>query len=152
MFNKKKVLCVVCSAGGHLTEALIAIAELHFPIYFVTYRSPHLTNGLKGRECYFIMNPHKYIYKYPINFFQSLVLYIKKKPKYILSTGAGVAIATCLIGKLMGSKIIYIETGARIYTPSLTGRLIYPWADLFIVQWRPLLKFFPKAKYGGLLF
>ena len=145
-------MCVVCSAGGHLAEAQLAVAEVDYAKYFVTYRLPHSAESLKNSKCYFITNPHKYFIKYPLNFIQSLLLYLKKRPKFILSTGSGVAIATCLIGKLLGSKIIFIETGARIHTPSLTGRLLYCWADLFIVQWRPLLKFFPNAKYGGLLF
>ncbi len=146
------ILCVVCSAGGHLTEAILATDSLLYPRYFITYKLPHIEYSMKFREVYYITNPHTYIYKYPVNFFQSLRLYLKMRPKFILSTGSGMAIATCIIGKLFGSKIIYIETGARITTPSSTGRLMYHIADLFIIQWESLLRFYPKAVYGGLLF
>jgi len=152
MFKKNNILCVVCSAGGHLTEALFAVDGVNYPKYFVTYKLPHIEQSLSGCDFYYITNPHKYIYKYPINFLQSFKLYLKKRPKFILSTGSGVAIATCLIGKLFGSKVIYVETGARVDTPSLTARFLYYFSDLFIIQWKPLLKVFPKAIYGGLLF
>ena len=143
---------MVCSAGGHLTEALLAVAGVEYPRYFVTYKLPHLDESFKGEEYYYITNPHKFLWKYPWNFIQSLLLYLKKRPKVILSTGSGMAIATCIIGKILGSKVIFIEISARVHDPSWTARLVYYFSDLFIVQWEPLLKYFPKARFGGLLF
>lgn len=49
----------------------------------------------------------------------------------------------------MGKKIIYIESFARVHNPSLTGRLVYKIADLFIVQWEDMLKVYDKAVLGG---
>lgn len=152
MIRKNPILCVVCSAGGHLTEALLATEHVNYPKYFVTYRLPHMESSLSATECHFIMNPHKNPFKYVINTFQSLKVYAQKRPQFILSTGSGMAIATCLVGKLCGSKVIFVETGARITTPSLTGRFMYHFSDLFIVQWEPLLKHYPKAVCGGVLF
>jgi beta-1,4-N-acetylglucosaminyltransferase len=152
MLRKAEKLCVVCSAGGHLTEALLAVDGINYPKYFVTYKLPHTDQSLAGFDYYYVTNPHKNILKYAVNFWQSLKIYFEKRPKFILSTGSGMAIAICLIGKAFGSKIIFIETGARIYQPSMTGKLLYYFSDLFIVQWRPLLRFFPKGVFGGLLF
>ena len=152
MLKKNSILCIVCSAGGHLTEAMLAVEKLKYPKFYVTYKLPHTDQSLVELEYYYITNPHDNLFKFPINFLQSLRIYLKKRPKFILSTGSGMAIATCLIGKIFNSKIIYIETGARIHTPSKTGKLLYFISDLFIVQWKPLLKFYPKAVFGGLLF
>ena len=58
----------------------------------------------------------------------------------------------CLIGQLFGSKVIYIETFANSKTKSKTGRIVYKFADLFIVQWESMLKLYPNAKYGGWIF
>lgn len=55
----------------------------------------------------------------------------------------------CYIGKLFGSKIIYLETFANIKTKSLSGKLVYPIADLFLVQWESMLECYPKAVYVG---
>jgi UDP-N-acetylglucosamine:LPS N-acetylglucosamine transferase len=77
---------------------------------------------------------------------------LRERPKAIISTGGGMSIATALLGKLLGVKLIYVESGARVTSPSRTGKLLYKYADLFIVQWEPMLKHFPKAVYGGMLF
>lgn len=151
MFKKQNILCVVCSAGGHLTEAAISTASLQYPKYFVTYKLPHIKETFESQEVYYISNPHTDIYKYPKNFIESFWLYFRKRPKFILSTGSGMAIATCLIGKIFGSKIIFIENGSRVNYPSSTGKLLYRFSDLFIVQWESLLIYYPKAVYGGLL-
>ena len=75
----------------------------------------------------------------------------KEKPDVIISTGGGeIAVPFCYIGKILGAKIIFIETLSRITTPSGGGRLVYPIADLFLVQWESLLKKYgTKAKYWG---
>ena len=45
-----------------------------------------------------------------------------------------------------------IEVFDRIDKPTLTGRLIYPVADKFIVQWEELKQFYPKAENLGSIF
>ena len=152
MFKKNNILCVVCSAGGHFTEALLAVSDLEYPRFFVTYRLPHMDESLSSVEHYYVTNPHKNLLKYAVNLFQSLRIYIRKRPRFVLSTGSGVAIATCLIGKLFGSRLIYVETGARVYSPSLTGRMLYYFSDLFIVQWPYLKRLSKKIIYAGRLF
>ena len=76
------------------------------------------------------------------------ILY-KEKPDVILSTGGGVTVPLCFLGKLLGIKIIYVESLARINGPSLTGRIIYLIADLFLIQWKSLQKYYKNAKYWG---
>ena len=75
-----------------------------------------------------------------------------EKPDYIISTGALATFPVCVIGKLRGVKIIYIESFARVDDASMTGKLMYPIADLFLVQWEEMLKIFPKAIYAGGIF
>lgn len=86
--------------------------------------------------------------KYIIKAFRIL---IKEKPDVIISTGGGeIAVPFCYVGKVLGAKVIFIETLSRITTPSRGGQLVYPIADLFLVQWESLLKKYgAKAKYWG---
>ena len=56
------------------------------------------------------------------------------------------------IGKLLGSKIIFIETFANSQSKTKTGSLVYKFADLFIVQWEEMLKLYPNAVYGGWIY
>jgi len=143
------MLCVVCSAGGHLTEAIAALEKTEVPMYFVTYGEPHVRQRLADKEAYFVKDPHTSLLGYLINTGQSIHILWKKKPKVIFTTGAGIALATCVFGKIMGAKIIFLESGARITTASKTGKLMYYIADSYLVQWKPLLKLFPKATYAG---
>ena len=81
------------------------------------------------------------------------IRYLKKeKPDLIVSAGAAPAVPFFYIGKLMGAKTIFIEAYDRIDKASLTGKLCYRVSDVFIVQWEPMLKVFPKAVYLGSIF
>ena len=83
---------------------------------------------------------------------KTIYLYFKIRPKAIVTTGTHTAGPMCILGKIFGSKIIYIETFANRNKKTATGRLLYPIADLFIVQWEELLKIYPKAVYGGAIY
>tara|TARA_B110001450_G_scaffold250548_1_gene269388 strand:- start:448 stop:963 length:516 start_codon:yes stop_codon:yes gene_type:complete len=48
------------------------------------------------------------------------------------------------------NRIIYIESFARVKTLSLTGKIVYPFVDRFIVQWPELIQ--GKAEYLGKLY
>lgn len=151
MSRFRRQMCVVCSAGGHLAEALAATKESSVDRYYVTKRDDHVAERLAGHKVYYVEDPHTSLWGYIKNVVQSLGIFLRERPKVILSTGSGIALATCLLGWLYGSKIVFIETGARVVTPSRTGRLMYRFSDVFYVQWKPLLKYYPKAQYVGRL-
>ena len=105
-----------------------------------------------NKELYTLGKKFIYPFKLLLNCFKSLFIYIKVRPKYIVSTGAHTAGPMCLIGKIFGSKIIFIETFANSKTKSKTGSIVYKFADLFIVQWKEMLELYPGAIYGGWIF
>ena len=88
----------------------------------------------------------------PINIIKSVMLFLKIRPEVIVTTGAHTCVPLCYFAKIFGKKIIYIETFANKETKTLTGKIIYPIADLFIVQWEEMLKLYPKAVYGGWIY
>ena len=81
-----------------------------------------------------------------------LYIYLKIRPSVIITTGTHTAVSMCYIGKLFGSKIIYIETLANRTTRTLAGKIVYPIADYFLVQWESMLKLYPKAIYSGFIY
>jgi beta-1,4-N-acetylglucosaminyltransferase len=83
--------------------------------------------------------------------FQALVALVRLRPRAIVSTGPGPAVPASLLAKLLGIKVIYIETGSRVFALSSSGRILYRFADLFFVQWPELLQSYPKAIYAGRL-
>lgn len=156
--RKKTIkICIVCSAGGHFDEAIKATEKLRYEKYYVTYWSHITSEFAKNNEVYFVTHPRHCAFITRIflllkNTIESFLILIRKKPDLIISTGADVAVATCLMGKLLRKKLVYIESGGYVFSKSISGRIVYPFADLFIVQWKPALNNFTKSIYGGPLF
>jgi UDP-N-acetylglucosamine:LPS N-acetylglucosamine transferase len=76
----------------------------------------------------------------------------KEKPDLIISSGAAVAVPFFYIGKLLGVKLIYIEVFDRIDKPTMSGRMVYPIVDRFVVQWEEMKVVYPKAINLGSIF
>ena len=76
----------------------------------------------------------------------------KERPDLIISSGAAVAVPFFYLGKLFGAKLVYIEVFDRIDKPTMTGKLVYPIVDKFIVQWEEMKKVYPKAVNLGSIF
>jgi beta-1,4-N-acetylglucosaminyltransferase len=152
MENRKIKICLISSHGGHLRELLDATENVIGNKYYVTHKTQHTTDTLSNARRYFVLDPHKSLIKYMINSFQSIYHILKEKPDVVISTGAGIAIATIFICKyLLKSKIIFIESAANVVNPSKTGLLVYKIADLFLIQWRELEPYYPHAKYVNLI-
>lgn len=154
----KKVL-FISSTGGHLNE-LLQLNSL-----FKKYKSYLITENTKSNlelknkydNVYYLVygtkkELFKYIFKFLFNIIKSLILYIKIRPDVIVTTGTHTAVPMCYIGKLFGSKVVFIETFANSETRTVSGRIVYPISDLFIVQWESMLKLYPKAIYGGWIY
>jgi beta-1,4-N-acetylglucosaminyltransferase len=73
----------------------------------------------------------------------------KQRPEAILSTGAGVAVPFFLVGKLLGIRLVYVESVTRTESISLSGRLLYPLADRFFAQWPAAAERLHRAEYAG---
>ena len=93
--------------------------------------------------------PFRYMFVLLANCFISLFIYLRFRPKVIITTGTHTAGPMCCIGKILGSKIVFIEIIANRTSKTAAGSLIYKFADLFVVQWKEMLKLYPKAKYFG---
>ena len=96
--------------------------------------------------------PFRYFFVLIANCFISLFLYLKYRPQVIVTTGTHTAAPMCCIGKLLGSKVIFIETFANRKTKTVAGRLLYYVADTFVVQWEEMIELYPKAKYFGWIY
>jgi UDP-N-acetylglucosamine:LPS N-acetylglucosamine transferase len=145
-------ICVVCSAGGHLTEILqIKESYENYDHFYITFKRENSIELAKKEKVYFVTDPGRSIKNLFKCIFQTFKILLKEKPNVIISTGAGVAVPACFIGKfLFRSKIIFIESFCRIKEPSWSGRLVYNIADLFFVQWKQLLRNYgEKAIYKG---
>jgi UDP-N-acetylglucosamine:LPS N-acetylglucosamine transferase len=145
---------LVCSHGGHLTEMLELVEAFEgHDLFFVTYCS----GRVKGLEqCYRVYalgnigaNPFRMLGSLPMTWH----VLQHERPSVLVSTGSEIAIPFFVVAKTLGIRTVFIESCCRVTSPSGTGKLLYPLADVFLVQWPQLLTAYgPKARYeGGLL-
>ena len=158
--NKKRKVLFISSTGGHLDE-LLQLKPLFskYDSYIITEKdkSNESLKEIYGEKLYFLPYGTRaklftYIFKYFYLCLRTVYLYLRIRPKVIITTGTHTAGPMCILGKLFGSKVVYIETIANTNKKTATGKLIYPIADLFIVQWEEMLKLYPKAVYGGTIY
>lgn len=121
--------------------------------FWVTFDKEDANSLLKKEtmyRCYYPTNRNiKNLIK---NTFLAIKVLLKEKPDLIVSSGAAVAVPFFYIGKLMRKKLVYIEVFDRIDKPTLTGRLVYPITDRFVVQWEEQKKVYPKGVNLGSIF
>lgn len=154
----KKVI-FIASTGGHLAELLQLKDLFKKTEYMIVTENTksNLSLAKKHKRVEFLIYGTKknllvYPFKFIANTFKSLRIFLKFKPDFVIGTGAHTCVPMFYIAKLFGKKTIYIETMANIKTKTLTGRIVYPITDLFLVQWESMLKLYPKAKYGGWIY
>ncbi len=142
-------ICIAASDGGHMTEALFlrpAFAE--HEVFLITYANPRM-GGLPFPICMvpkFDRNPLRVI---PV-LWKVLGAFWRERPKLVLSTGSEIAIPVFLAAKIFRARTVFIETLTRVEKPSLTARILYPFADKFYVQnGESLRSFGPRAEFHG---
>lgn len=147
-------VCLVGSSGGHLTHLYMLKPfwkdKDRFWVTFDKEDARSLLNNEKMYKCYYPTNRN--VKNLIRNTLLAVKILFKEKPDLIISSGAAVAVPFFYLGKLFGAKTIYIEVFDRIDAPTLTGKLVYPVADKFIVQWEEMKKVYPKAINLGSIF
>ena len=152
--SKKKKICLISSSGGHF-EQLLMLRKLNQKndIFIVTEKTKY--NKKDKKINYFIpqVNRKEFLFVFKMFFIliKSFYIFIKEKPDVIISTGVLASIPMLFIGHIFKKKVIYIESFAKISSPTMTGKLIYKKriADQFYVQWESMLEFYPEAIYKG---
>lgn len=152
--EKNLKICLVGSSGGHLTHLyMLKPFWENKDRFWVTFDKEDARSLLKGEKVYSCYYPTNRNVKNLIkNTFLALKVIKREKPNVIISSGAAVAVPFFYIGKLKGIKLIYVEVLDRIDKPTITGKMIYPIADKFIVQWEEQKKIYPKAVNLGSIF
>ena len=147
-------VCLVGSSGGHLTHLYMLKPfwkdKEHFWVTFNKEDAKSLLEGEKMYPCYYPTNRN--IRNLIKNTIVAWKVLRKEKPDLIISCGAAVAVPFFYLGKLFGAKTIYIEVFDRIDASTVTGKMVYPIADKFIVEWEEMLNVYPKAINLGSIF
>ena len=142
MGSKKKIkICFAASSGGHYEQLMMLKPLMDKYDSFVITEKTDYSAKAKGEKTYYMNQVNRrekdFVWQMIVNTWKSIRIYRKEKPDVVL------------ISKLMGKKLIYIESFAKVTSPTETGKLLYKFADQFYVQWKPMLQFYPNAVYLG---
>ena len=151
--HAKQKIIFTASTGGHLTQ-LLTLQPIFsdYDSTIVTEKTP-----IKRKypcQHYFLIHTSrkkflKYIFQGTINIIHSFLIFSKINPDTIVSTGSHTTIPLCIFGWIYNKKVIHIESYAKTQTPTKSGKLIYHFATIFVVQWKSMKKIYPKAVYWG---
>ena len=124
-----KKICFIASTGGHF-EQLMMLKPLmdKYESFIVTEKTGY--SVIKGeRKAYYLnqVNRHEktFIFKMIANTFKSINIFLKERPDIVISTGALATIPMCILAKGLKKRIIFIESFAKVTSPTLTGKLVY---------------------------
>lgn len=151
--GKRLKICFAASSGGHYEQLLmLKPLMIKYDSFIITEETIYKAE-VKGQKMYYLSQVNRkektFIPRMIINSVRSLKIFFTEKPDVVICTGVLATIPMCLLAKLMGKKLIYIESFAKVTSPTETGKLMYKFADQFYVQWESMLKVYPKAIYLG---
>ncbi len=148
----RRKLCLISSSGGHYEQLkMLAPLSINNDTFWVTEGTDYacdadyylIQTGLKDK-----LFPIKMIF----NLIKTFRIWFIERPDYVITTGTMIALPMAFLAKILRKKLIYIETFSRVYDGTRTGKLMYKYADLFIIQWESLKKVYPEAVYGGSIY
>lgn len=147
-------LCVGASSGGHMTE-LLALLECQSewpmePTLYVSTLKLDATLDDSAVRTYLIgeCDRHRPL-QAARTLWKSIRIVRKERPDVVVTTGSLPLALFSLVAKLHGAKVVWIDSISQIDQISVSGRLIRPFADLFLVQWPELEARYPGARYAG---
>lgn len=147
-----KVL-LTCSAGGHLAQLLPLRGWLGgHETHWVTFDLADAVAALEGERVTWAHHPTtRNLPNLVRNFGLAVKLMRSYRPDVVISTGAAVAFPFFVLAKLMKVRTVFIEVYDRIDSPTLTGRLVAPLADIFALQWEEQKSVYPNGVVVGQL-
>jgi len=155
----------VLGEGGHTTE-LLRLVDLLGPAYDYHYLLPAEDDQSESKirrpgPVYRVPRPrhapgkrHNPLHDSLLGlacFARTLSVMRQVAPSAMITTGPWIGAVAALAARLLGVRVIFVETGSRVTRLSATGRAMRVLADDFFVQWEGLRAQVPRARYAGRL-
>jgi UDP-N-acetylglucosamine:LPS N-acetylglucosamine transferase len=147
-------ILLVSSSGGHLAQLLATKTwwERHERVW-VTFNTDDARARLKDETVIFGHSPTtRNINNLARNTALARRVLAHYRPDLVFSNGAGIAVPFFYLARAFGARTAYLEVIDRIDSASLTGRLVYPVTDDFLVQWPEQRALYPAATVVGLVY
>lgn len=142
-------LCFAASSGGHFEQLLMLRPLMNKYSSFIITEETLYKAKVDDKKIYYMRQVNRKeknaIPHMIVNVFRSIKIFMNEKPDVIICTGVLAMIPMCLISKIARKKLIYIESFAKVTSPTQTGKFLYRFADCFYVQWEQMLEVYPDA-------
>jgi len=144
-------ICLAASSGGHLTQLLkLSESWRGYDIFFMTTTTVVREKLSRFGKVYIVGECNR---RHPIRVLLVLSRCIKivfrERPGVVISTGAAVGCLVSFLAKILGAKIIWIDSITNVEKMSLSGRMVKHIADLVLVQWIELVDKYSNVEYVG---
>lgn len=146
-------ILMVCSAGGHLSQlnSLRPWWRDH-ERKWVTFDTEDARSLLADEDVVYGHSPTtRNVPNLLRNSLQARQVLSSYRPHLVFSDGAGMAVPYFYLARYYGARTAYLEVIDRVDTSSLTGRLVYPITDDFLVQWPEQQQLYPDSTVVGLV-
>lgn len=149
--HNKLRICLAASAGGHMSQ-LLKLAESwqgHETFYVTT--TEVMREKLSRLGAVYVVGEcnREYPGRVAKVLLRCVKIIFREKPDVVISTGAAAGCMLCLLGKMLGAKIVWIDSITNVERISLSGRMVRRFADLFLVQWPDLASRYEKIEFAG---
>lgn len=153
MNKRKPRICFVSSSGGHWEQLqkLYPLKE-KYEGFFVTEKTKFKADKADYLMLQTDLKDNFVLFKMAWNTILAVIIWIKHRPDFIITTGTMVAYPFYLLSILFQKKFVFIETFGRADMATVAGKKMENHSDLFIVQWESQKKHYRKAIYGGCLY
>jgi len=154
--RRKLRVCLAASGGGHVRQLLDLEPAWSRHDYFFVSEDTALSRSIADKH------PMRYVPHVALgqarlgapfrmmaaavkSFFVSARIIFRERPDVLISTGAGAVFFTLAWARLMGAKVVVVESFARFDKPSVFGRMSAPLAHRKVVQSQALMAYWPDA-------
>jgi len=149
--QKQLKICLAASAGGHISQLLKLSPSWNGYETFCVTTTEVVRNKLnKLGKVYVVGECNR---QHPIRvinvFLKCLRIIFMERPDVVISTGAAAGCMLCFLGKMIGAKVVWIDSITNVERISLSGRMVRHIGDLFLVQWPGLVGKYKKVEFVG---
>ncbi len=142
---------MAASAGGHMSQLLKIKDSCNGHEVFCVATTPLVAEQLRKLGNVYVVGECNR--EHPIQvitvLFKCINVILHERPKVVISTGAAAGCIVCFLGKMLGAKVIWIDSITNVKRLSLSGRMVRYIADLFLVQWPELAEKYKNVEYAG---
>jgi UDP-N-acetylglucosamine:LPS N-acetylglucosamine transferase len=149
---RKPKLLAIASGGGHWVQLLRLLPAFDgSDVAFVTVNDAYRSQ-VPNHRFYSITDATRWNKLKLVSMALHLAwIVLKERPDVAISTGAAPGYVGLRLARMLGAKIVWIDSIANVEELSLSGKRIGRYAHLWLTQWPHLAQPAGPRYYGGVL-